>query len=231
MARIRFTCVFTVAGDTTSAAAIRRSTPARDPAQHLELALGESAQRSGHAVVRRRPAHVLLDQPPGQAGGEQGLPGRDGADPLDEPVGRRRLEQEPGRAGVERVVDQPVDVVRGQHQHPARQVLGDDRPGGGDAVHHRHPDVHQHDVGSELAGEPHGLAALGGGADHGAAARLDDELETGAHQVLVVDDGQWTSYNALEDVVGLWMYLAGAETRRSASEMQWREHGEAVPTS
>ena len=33
-------------------------------------------------------------------------------------------------------------------------------PGGLDAVHARHPDVHQHDIGAQLAADPHRLGPV-----------------------------------------------------------------------
>src|ERR1039457_7268178 len=41
-----------------------------------------------------------------------------------------------------------------------------DAPGGLQAVHSRHPDVHQHDVGARTAGQVHRLGAVDRLADH-----------------------------------------------------------------
>ena len=73
-------------------------------------------------------------------------------------VGRRVLEQEAARAGLQRVVDVLVEVVGREHEH-ARRVLRGDLARGGDAVELGHADVHQHDVGLEGArrcGSPRG---------------------------------------------------------------------------
>ena len=78
------------------------------------------------------------------------------------------LEQEAAGAGVQRVVHVLVEVEGGQHQDPrAGRVGRDDPPGRLDPVHDRHAHVHQHDVGALLAAQPHGLRAVGRGADDG----------------------------------------------------------------
>ena len=57
-----------------------------------------------------------------------------------------------------------------------------------DPVEHGHPEVHQDHLGLGPAHHVDGLAPVGGRADHLAAAGLQDELEAGAHQLLVVGD-------------------------------------------
>ena len=60
------------------------------------------------------------------------------------------LRRNPLAPAGERVVDVLVEVERGQHQHPRRRraELFDEPRGRGDAVQHRHPDVHHDDIGS-----------------------------------------------------------------------------------
>ena len=62
-------------------------------------------------------------------------------------------------------------------------------PGRLDAVHAGHPDVHQHDVGPQLAADADRLGAVGRGADDG-EVRLGVEQfgEPGAHHLVVVGD-------------------------------------------
>src|SRR5581483_12052862 len=60
---------------------------------------------------------------------------------------------------------------------------------GGDAVHLRHPQVHQHHVGPLLAGEGDRHAAVGCLADHGdVVAGLQQHPEPGSQQGLVVGE-------------------------------------------
>ena len=61
---------------------------AGDEHEHLALALGQLAKLLGDAGARRRSAHVLGDQPLGEARREQRLAGGDDVDRVDEPVGR-----------------------------------------------------------------------------------------------------------------------------------------------
>ena len=71
-------------------------------------------------------------------------------------------------------------------EHPRR--AGELR-GGLDPVHPRHPDVHQHHVGPQLTGEPHGFeAVLGLPHDLDPVDRAEEEPEAGPDQVLVVGD-------------------------------------------
>ena len=71
-------------------------------------------------------------------------------DQLDRPDDLRRrrvLEQEAGRARLQRAQDQLVGVEGRQHDHRGRVGLLAQQPGRGDPVDLGHPDVHQHDVG------------------------------------------------------------------------------------
>ena len=63
------------------------------------------------------------------------------------------------------------------------------RAGRLDAVHDRHLHVHEHDVGAQLAGQPHGLGAVVRLTDHlEVVLDREDEREAGAHELLVVDE-------------------------------------------
>ena len=82
-----------------------------------------------------------------------------------------------------------VGVEGGQHDHPGRVGLGVQRPGRLEAVEHRHPDVHQHDVGAALGAQRHARPAVGGLADDlevGLAA--EHQRERRPDQRVVVDD-------------------------------------------
>ena len=60
--------------------------PARDQAEHLELASSELRERRW-LLASRRPARVVLDQPTCDRGREQSLAGRDNPDCVQELVG------------------------------------------------------------------------------------------------------------------------------------------------
>src|SRR5207244_10809010 len=67
--------------------------------------------------------------------------------------------------------------------------VGDQLLGGRDAVHAGHSDVHEHNVGMELPGAPYRLLAVGGLAHHVEVRfAVEDEVEAGADEGLVVDD-------------------------------------------
>ena len=85
------------------------------------------------------------------------LAGLDLADGGDDLGGRRVLEQESVGAGRQRAHDVLVGVERRQHDDLRRIGERGDRGGRGDAVHHRHAQVHQHDVD---ATSPYGLDGL-----------------------------------------------------------------------
>jgi hypothetical protein len=98
------------------------------------------------------------------------------------------LEQEPAGPGGQRAVDVLVEVEGRQHDDPAAGagLLGQDPPGGLEAVHFRHPDVHQHDVRTVFERSGDGLGAVGGLGDNGDPGIAQDHAEAGADQVLVV---------------------------------------------
>jgi hypothetical protein len=66
---------------------------------------------------------------------------------------------------------------------------GQDAPCGFDSVNSRHPNIHEDDVGPEFLGCVHCLGAIRGLADHvDVGLGLQNELEAGAHELLVVGD-------------------------------------------
>src|SRR5690606_1013800 len=101
------------------------------------------------------------------------------------------LEQEPAGTGLQALEDVGVGVVGGQDEDAdVPQAVGrGELPGGLDAVHPRHPDVHEHHVRSGEAGLPHRLAAVGRLTDHDdVALEVEEEAEAGTHELLVVDE-------------------------------------------
>jgi hypothetical protein len=81
-------------------------------------------------------------------GGERGVPGDDRAHGLDDLVGGGVLEQEAAASGAQGVDDVFVEPEGGEDE----DALARQPPGGLDAVHDRHADVHQHGVGRVLRG-------------------------------------------------------------------------------
>ena len=80
-------------------------------------------------------------------------------------------------------------MVRMRIARGGRRRVGDDRARGLDAVHHRHADVHEHDVGRQFARERDRLGAVGGLAhDLEVGRRVDEHAEAAAHERLVVGD-------------------------------------------
>jgi hypothetical protein len=83
-----------------------------------------------------------------------------------------------------------VEIERGQDQDARAVGVGRCQlPSGLDAVHARHPDVHQHDVRLQPAADPHGLRAVGGLAEYVEAGLAGEQRgEPVAHHLLVVGD-------------------------------------------
>jgi hypothetical protein len=98
------------------------------------------------------------------------------------------FEQESAGAGAERLVDVFVQVVGGEDDDVAWQFR-DDAAGRLEAVHHRHPNVHQHHVRDELTAEHDRLqAVLGLADDDEPALAVQQRDQTGADECLIVGD-------------------------------------------
>ena len=134
-------------------------------------------------------ARELFDHPLRDGGGEERLPAGDGADRVEELLGRLVLQHEPAGARAERFVDVLVEVERRQDEDAGRGIGGDDAPGRLEPVELGHADVHQDDGRLEAGGLLDRLEAV---------ARLGDDLDvllageqhpkSGAHHRLVVGD-------------------------------------------
>ena len=135
--------------------------------------------------MRGQAAPDLVEQLAGDRGGEHGVAGGDRAHRLDDLARRRVLEQEAAGAGAQRLDDVLVEAEGGEDE----DALTRQAAGRLDAVHARHPDVHQHDVGAVRLGRRDRLLAGGGLGHHlDRAGRLEHGLEAGAHHRLVVGD-------------------------------------------
>ena len=132
-----------------------------------------------------QPAPDLVEQLARDGGGEHGVAGGDRAHGVDDLAGRRVLEQEAAGAGAQRLDDVLVEAEGGEDE----DALARQPPRRLDAVHARHADVHQHDVGRVgLGGRDRLLAGARLGHDLDRAGRLEHRLEAGAHHRLVVGD-------------------------------------------
>jgi hypothetical protein len=101
------------------------------------------------------------------------------------------LAEEAARPGLQREHHVVVVVERGEHEdaYPGQAFVGADAPGSLDAVHVRHPQVHEHDVDAGGVAQVDGLAPVGGlpgGLQVGFGA--DDHLESGPDEGLIVDE-------------------------------------------
>src|SRR5258708_33790575 len=80
-----------------------------------------------------------------------------------------------------------VAVESGQHQHARVGMPGPYFGGGPNTVLHRHPQIHEHEVGSVLVEGLYGLGAIDGFADHFEVGfRVDQGCEAHSHDEMVV---------------------------------------------
>src|SRR3954454_3495365 len=166
--------------------------PARDQLEDLVLARRQLVELLRRRAVDGRVRGELLDQPARDRRGQQRLALRHDVDAGNELVGGHVLEEEAAGAGAQGLVDVLVQVERGEHQH-ARGVLArrvvHDLARGFEPVQPRHADVHQRHVRPQLADHLHGLLpVLGLAHDLDLGLGLQDHLEAGAHERLVISD-------------------------------------------
>src|SRR5205823_10181364 len=107
----------------------------------------------------------LAEHAGGQLGGQRGLAGGSLADRVDHVFGGAVLHEVAGGARPDGVDEHLPVGVHGEDHHLGPRELVAHAAGGGHAVEHGHGDVHEHDVGTELLGQPDGLLAVGGLAD------------------------------------------------------------------
>jgi hypothetical protein len=158
-----------------------------------------------------------VEQAAGDPGSDDGLAPVDHAHGLDEVVGGHVLEQEAGRTSPQRVDDVLVEVVRRQDQHAGRVAELVEPARRLDAVHARHPDVHEDDVGPQRPHLRQRDLAVGGLTDHlDVRLGLQDEAEAGAQQRLVVDQQDADRHDGLR-VVGAWSGEGRAAGRAGAA--------------
>ena len=143
------------------------------------------------AVRRSGRAGDIRDEAPCNAGREQGVTPRHNSYRVDQVSWLGVLDQEAAGSGADGLVDELVRLERRQDDdlHAGQIVLGGDPPRGLKPVHVRHPDVHQHDVGSLPPGQRDGLRAVGG-LTHNfhVVGAIDEHPETGPDQRLIISE-------------------------------------------
>ena len=146
--------------------------------------------RSRSLMRLGRPAGAaLLDERRGDARGERRRALRRGLDPREQLLGLGVLEQVAGRARVERVGDPPPVGERRQDDDARPVLAAADRARGLDAVHDRHLQVHEDDVGVAVRAAVDGLLAVARDAhDLDAVAGLEQAGDPDADDLVVVGD-------------------------------------------
>src|SRR5262249_44596686 len=127
----------------------------------------------------------------GDARGQQCVPGGDDPDSFQQLLWRRVLQHESARAAAQRREDVLVIIEGRDHEYPRRGPRPglEDHPGCLQAVHDRHPEVHEHHVRSQracLADRSGAVLCLAN--DLQIVGVLDEQPESAAHQRLIVSD-------------------------------------------
>jgi hypothetical protein len=131
----------------------------------------------------------LLDQPPGDGGGEEGVAGGDDADGVGELLGADVLDQEAAGAGLHGLVDVLVEVEGGEDEDACGAFVVQESACGLESVELGHADVHEDHVGCEFAGAFEGLESVGRFADDfDVLLGFEDHAKAAAHERLVVGD-------------------------------------------
>jgi hypothetical protein len=162
----------------------------RDQGDDLAFAVGEPFHsHRGHRIGR--PGDELADQTAGDRGRQERFAAHDDPERLEQPGRLGVLEQEPARARPQRAEDVLVETEVGEdhHAHLVQALVGEDLPGGLEAVEHRHLNVHQRDVRTVLDRQRHRLPPVGGLGDHlDVVFRFEQRPDAAADQRLVVGE-------------------------------------------
>jgi hypothetical protein len=185
----RLTWVLAVAGLRKSRSAISSLLRPEPTSPTTSRSLGQKLQPVELNRRRLGLSGELVDDPARDAWGEQRVPGVDHPDRLPQ-VGRLYVLQKkpagPQAEGLEQVL---VELEGSEHDDldPFEFGVGEDHPDRLQAVHDRHPDVHEDDVGEVRAGQPDRLGAVGRLADdlHVLGA-FEQAAKAGPDQLLVV---------------------------------------------
>src|SRR5450631_43157 len=189
-------CLDRMTGDGEALRDVVVGHPFTDQDQDLPLAFGELLDRDLKPFLQLRlpgarfPQHAL-DERTGRSGGQQGVAARDEPDGLDDRLRLRTLAEEAARAGPQCRHDVLVGLEGGQHENVqvGQGGVGADLSRRLDAVHPRHPDVHQDDVDRQVPCLLHSLATGRRLSDHlQIVFQLQDPAKTRPDQWLVVND-------------------------------------------
>ena len=127
-----------------------------------------------------------FDEAAGDHGVHQHVASSDGPDRVGQPLPGSVLEEESRRTCSHRLVDVLVEVERGQHEHSCESRVGD-QPGGLDAVHGGHADVHHDHVRELPSRDLDGRLAVGSCAhDLDVWLRVEDGCQAVTHHLLIV---------------------------------------------
>ena len=112
------------------------------------------------------------------------------ADGVDQLLGQVALEHVAARAHLQRLIDALAVGIHGKHDHPGLGVAQDDLARRIDAVHLRHDDVEERDVGTQLARQADRLTAVAGGSDDFEVALRGEEVAyaVGYYSMVVGDE-------------------------------------------
>ena len=158
--------------------------PSATRLEDLALAFGQRRRVGG------RVAHAnLLDERPRELGVDDRVALDRVARRVDQGVGRGILQEVAGDPGLDRLGDGSSRFVDGDQDDLGPGCGLQDLAGGLDAVHARHPHVHEDDVGSELAGAIHRLlAARGLSDDEDVVRQPEGRAQAFSRHGMVIDD-------------------------------------------
>ncbi len=184
--------------------------------QHLELPRREArGERLRNDVRAARSLADLLHQPARDRAGERSLAVRDAAEEVDDALRRLVLQQVAGRAQPDRA--QEVRVVLGCGQDDDRRVgggLADPRERR-EAVHPRHRQIEDDQVGAQRTRLLDRLGAVGRLPDDVEPARREEPRERFARERMVVGDEDWR----LGEDLDRWLALGATLTLFASLEV------------
>ena len=160
--------------------------PAGRECEDLPLAVGQGGELGRHGFGS---LSEVLEELTGRGCGDHAGSGVHGADRCEQELRVGILEQEAARTLPNRPGRRLVEVERRQHDDPRRVGPSEDLGGRRETVHHRHPDVHQHDIRPGAGHEIDRLASVPRLADDiEVGLRREQHAHAGAEQRLIVDE-------------------------------------------
>ena len=149
--------------------------------QNLQLAPAEAIGRSADLGRRK--------QGPRHPGIERSVALRRGPHCSQQVTRIAVLQQVPHRTGPQRVSDPGLVGEGGEDDHATVGLVTEEFEGGGNSVHHRHREVHQHHIWPQLGSQLEGPATVLGLPHHAQIVGAVDQCgQTGPNQEMVVDE-------------------------------------------